>query len=115
MIAWLFPHSEHRFRFTLADSIKYLSLSQATALNFLAPMCAMIWSRYKDNGSCTILDRAGAVIALAGVVMVVQPDGIFSAGETVVRGSEPESHAKIKGVGCGIVGIVGTVVCSGQH
>lgn len=97
-----------------ADSIKYLTLSQATALNFLAPMGAMILSKYMDHGTFNFIDRAGAVIALAGVVMVIQPDNIFQPGETLPLGPKPDTFAKLKGLGCGIVGILGTVV-SREH
>lgn len=94
----------------VADSIKYLTLSSATALNFLAPMGAMILSKYMDNGTFNFIDQAGAIIALAGVVMVVQPDNIFQPGETPPLGPKPDTYAKVKGLGCGIVGILGTVV-----
>lgn len=88
----------------------YLSLSQATALNFLAPMGAMILSRHLDQGNFTFIDRAGGVIALAGVVMVVQPDEIFNAGETLPLGPKPDAYAKFKGMACGLVGVIGTIV-----
>lgn len=95
-----------------ADSIMYLTLSQATALNFLAPMGAMILSKHMDGGNFTLIDRAGAAVALAGVIMVVQPDEIFHSGDTLPLGSRPktEAFAKLKGISCGLVGVLGTIV-----
>lgn len=90
----------------------YLTLSQATALNFLAPMGAMILSKYMDQSNFTIIDRAGAAVALAGVIMVVQPDDVFKPGETLPLGPSADTYAKVKGVACGLVGVLGTVVRS---
>lgn len=88
----------------------YLTLSQATALNFLAPMGAMILFKYMDHSKFTIIDRVGTVVALAGVVMVVQPEGIFQSGETLPLGQVPDTYAKLKGVACGLLGVSGTIV-----
>lgn len=89
----------------------YLTLSQATALNFLAPMGAMILSKYMDHGTFSFIDRAGAGAALAGVVMVVQPEDIFKPEETPVTGGhKTDTYTRWKGLGCGIVGILGTIV-----
>lgn len=96
----------------LADSILYLTLSQATALNFLAPMGAMILSRYTDHGTFSSIDRVGTAVALAGVVMVTQPDGIFRSHEAMPLGPQPDTFAKVKGLACGAVGVLGTTVSS---
>lgn len=94
----------------LTDSILYLTLSQATALNFLAPMGAMMLSKYTDHGTFNSIDRLGTAVALAGVVMVTQPDGIFKRHEAVPFGPKPDNFAKAKGLACGTVGVVGTTV-----
>lgn len=84
-------------------------------MNFLAPMGAMILSKYMDYGSFNFIDRAGAVIALVGVVMVVQPDNVFQPGEALPLGPKLDTYAKLKGLGCGVVGILGTVVRHGHR
>lgn len=94
----------------LLDSISFLTLSQATALNFLAPMGAMILSKYLDHGTFNFTDRIGAAVALAGVVMVVQPEGIFKRTNTLPLGPQPDSFSKVKGLACGAVGVLGTIV-----
>lgn len=70
----------------------------------------MILSKYVDNGNFGFIDRAGAFIALAGVMMIVQPENLFQPGETLPLGSGPETYTKLKGLGFGVVGIIGTVV-----
>lgn len=90
----------------------YLTLSQATALNFLAPMGAMLLFKYTDQGTFSLFDRAGAIIALVGVFMVVQPDGIFKSHRAFHLGPNPDALAKVKGLACGTVGIIGTIVSS---
>ena len=95
-------------------SIIYLTISQATALNFLAPLGAMLMSKYFDHGSFSLTDRVGAVVALAGVVLVVQPDTIFrSTGTTtavLISRSSHETPKQFKGVVCGLIGVAGGVV-----
>lgn len=88
----------------------YLTLSQATALNFLAPMGALILSKYMDHGTFSFIDRAGAVAALAGVVMVVQPEDLFKSAETSLMGPKTDTYTRWKGLGCGVIGILGTIV-----
>ncbi|KAL1872353.1 hypothetical protein Daus18300_004323 [Diaporthe australafricana] len=93
-------------------SIIYLTIAQATALNFLAPMGAMLMSRYFDYGSFSIADRVGAVVALTGVVLVVQPDTIFQSTEiptSIISRSSHETPKQLKGVVCGLIGIAGGV------
>ncbi|PSR93858.1 hypothetical protein BD289DRAFT_451670 [Coniella lustricola] len=92
-------------------SIRYLTLSQATALNFLAPMGAMVISKYMDQGAFSYVDRAGATVALAGVVMVVQPDNILTSGDSLAMMPSPrDTNAKIKGLIWGVFGVFGTMI-----
>lgn len=96
----------------LAASIFYLTLSQATALNFLAPMGAIMLSKYTDHGSFSVIDRVGTAIALAGVVMVTQPEGIFGSHDSGSLGPKPDAFAKVKGLVYGSIGVLGTTVSS---
>lgn len=75
-------------------------------------MGAMTLSKYLDDGTFSRTDRTGACIALAGVVMVVQPDGIFKRTEALPLGPHPDSFAKLKGLSCGAIGVLGTIVSS---
>lgn len=81
-------------------------------MNFLAPMGAMLLSKYTDHGSFSLIDRAGTAIALAGVFMVTQPEGIFGSHESLSLGPKPDAFAKVKGIACGSLGVVGTTVSS---
>lgn len=73
-------------------------------------MGSMILSKYMDHGTFTFIDRGGAILALTGVVMVVQPDNIFQPQETLPLGPQPDTYAKFKGLGFGMVGVLGTMV-----
>ncbi|POS72496.1 integral membrane protein DUF6 [Diaporthe helianthi] len=95
----------------LAYSITYLSLSQATAVNFLAPMCATILSEYIARGTLAIINVAGAILALVGVVLVVQPIQIFDTGYHIADNEQIQDfHEKWKGVMPALVGVVGSTV-----
>ncbi|KAK8004853.1 hypothetical protein PG990_010890 [Apiospora arundinis] len=96
-------------------SISYLSLSEATALNFLAPLGALILTRYLDNGRITITDGVSCAIALVSVVLVLQPEPLF---DKVVRqeasgpanGVSLDPNALLKGTLAGMVAVAGGIV-----
>lgn len=75
-------------------------------------MGAMMLSKYTDHGTFSLIDRVGTAIALAGVLLVTQPDSIFRPHEALPLGPKPDTFAKIKGLACGTVGVLGTVVSS---
>ncbi|TDZ16048.1 putative membrane protein [Colletotrichum orbiculare MAFF 240422] len=109
-------------------SIMYLKLSEATALNFLGPLAAMILTKYMDFGTFEVIDRIGSLVALIGVVLVVQPDGLFdpkpaamvaaTAREAV---SKDASQDRMMGFGFGLLSVCGGAValtairCIGQR
>ncbi|KAF6792034.1 hypothetical protein CSOJ01_14222 [Colletotrichum sojae] len=93
-------------------SIMYLKLSEATALNFLGPLAAMLLSRYLDYGSFEIVDRICALVALMGVIFVVQPDALFGphadssiSAEQIV--AEGRFQGRMMGFGFGLLGVCG--------
>lgn len=78
-------------------------------------MGAMLMSRYFDYGTFSLADRVGAVVALVGVVLVVQPDTIFRPTGVPAAMMSRRSHEtpkQLKGVVCGLVGVAGGVVSS---
>lgn len=82
-------------------------------MNFLAPMGAILMSRYFDCGTFSLTDRIGALVALAGVVLVVQPDTSFQpigASAGLISRTSHETPKQLKGVLCGLVGVAGGVV-----
>ncbi|WYZ46701.1 hypothetical protein EsH8_IX_000926 [Colletotrichum jinshuiense] len=92
-------------------SIMYLKLSEATALNFLGPLAAMILIRFLDYGTFEVIDRIGALVALLGVVLVVQPDVLFGPKPTLISATqmvaEGSSGDQMKGLGFGLIGLCG--------
>lgn len=75
-------------------------------------MGAMLLSKYTDHGSFSVIDRAGTAIALAGVFMVTQPEGIFGSHESLSLAPKPDTFAKVKGLAYGSIGALGTTVSS---
>lgn len=78
-------------------------------------MGTMLMSRYFDYGTFSLVDRVGAVVALVGVVLVVQPDTIFRPTGAPAGTMSQRSHEtpkQLKGVVCGLVGVAGGVVSS---
>lgn len=92
----------------------YLKLSEATALNFLGPLAAMILIRFLDYGTFEVIDRIGALVALLGVVLVVQPDVLFGPKPTLISATqmvaEGSSGDQMKGLGFGLIGLCGGAV-----
>ncbi|WDK23039.1 integral membrane protein DUF6 [Colletotrichum graminicola] len=92
-------------------SIMYLKLSEATALNFLGPLAAMILTRYLHSRTFEVTDRVGALMALLGVVLVVQPDALFGSQPTLTSPTQSSAEAsatsRMTGVGFGLVGVCG--------
>ncbi|OHF03967.1 hypothetical protein CORC01_00829 [Colletotrichum orchidophilum] len=95
-------------------SIMYLKLSEATALNFLGPLTAMIFIRYLDYGTFEVIDRIGAFVALFGVILVVQPDALFgskpalaNAAQSIADGS---TKGRMMGFGFGLISVCGGAV-----
>ncbi|KAK8876861.1 membrane protein [Apiospora arundinis] len=96
-------------------SISYLSLSEATALNFLAPLGTLILTRYLDNGRITITDGVSCAIALVSVVLVLQPEPLFDkvVGQEAsgpANGVSLDPNALLKGTLAGIVAVAGGIV-----
>ncbi|TQN67912.1 putative membrane protein [Colletotrichum shisoi] len=95
-------------------SIMYLKLSEATALNFLGPLTAMVITRYLDSGTFEVVDRIGTVVALLGVILVVQPDTLFGSQSALMsaRQSTADDGAKSRmmGFGFGVMGVIGGAI-----
>ncbi|GKT66977.1 integral membrane protein DUF6 [Colletotrichum tofieldiae] len=95
-------------------SIMYLKLSEATALNFLGPLVAMILTRYLHFGTFEVIDRIGALVALLGVIFVVQPDTLFGSQSTITRIAQSvvdeSAKSRMMGIGFGLISVCGGAV-----
>ncbi|KAK1525824.1 uncharacterized protein CCOS01_08242 [Colletotrichum costaricense] len=95
-------------------SIMYLKLSEATALNFLGPLTAMILIRYLDYGTFEVIDRIGAFVALVGVILVVQPDALFGSNPTLATAAQSVTDGtpkgRMMGFGFGLISVCGGAV-----
>lgn len=84
----------------------YMSLSEATALNSLGPLGSLMLTRYLSFATVQRIDYVGAVGAVVGVVLVVQPE--------TLSGTE-KGHGHVKGLACGVFGVCGGVVSSDSN
>ena len=89
----------------------YLSLSEATALNFLSPLGSLVLARYLSLGAVQWADFIGAVGSLVGVALVARPEGIFGLAETSSTASVGAAgYLKVKGLSFGVFGVCGGMV-----
>jgi drug/metabolite transporter (DMT)-like permease len=88
-------------------SISYLSLSEATAVNFIAPTGAIMLTRYLEDNKIAFLDVIASITALAGVVLVLQP----SKNSTSLSG---DPYAYHKGIVSRVIGVVDGIVSFNQ-
>ena len=88
-------------------SISYLSLSEATAVNFIAPIGAIILTRYLEDSKVAFLDVIASITALLGVFLVLQPAKTLAS-------LSAEPYAYHKGIVSGIIGVAGGIVSFSQ-
>jgi hypothetical protein len=89
----------------------YLSLNEATALNSLGPLGAMILTRYLDTGKIVLMDGISCTLAIVSVVLALQPRSIFGATTGALpRDVSFDSNAGFHGAVYGLVGVVGGIV-----
>ncbi len=93
----------------ISVSMIYLSLSEATALNFLGPLGSLILTRYLSLATVELVDCLGAVGALVGVVLVVQPEDIFGT-RNVERNVSNKTGDLLNGLIFSVLGICGGIV-----
>ncbi|KAH8821794.1 hypothetical protein F5884DRAFT_867961 [Xylogone sp. PMI_703] len=86
-------------------SLIYLPLSEATILNFLAPLGACCMMTFIASGSFTASEVASAILSLVGVMLITQPSLIFGSG----RGNEStlNSGSHLVGFGFAMMGAMG--------
>lgn len=87
----------------------YLSLSEATALNFLSPLGSLVLARYLSLGTVQWADCIGAAGALVGVALVAQPEGMFGMAQMTSTASIT-ADGYVKGMGFGVFGVCGGMV-----
>lgn len=90
-------------------SMIYLTLSEATALTFLGPLGSLILTRFLSFATVRWTDYVGAAGAFLGVMLIAQPEGIFSTLKEVYTVSE-NTEKRLYGLGFGVFGFCGGVV-----
>lgn len=91
-----------------------LTLSEATALTFLGPLGSLILTRFLSFATVKWTDCVGAMGSFLGVMLIAQPEGIFSTSKEVYNVSE-NTHKRLYGLGFGVLGFCGGVVSDESH
>ena len=92
-------------------SIKYLNLSEATALNFISPLGSLILTRWLSFATVQWIDCFGAFGSLVGVALILVPHGMLSQPDDLSYPTQSfEGH--LKGIGFSTLGVCGGVVSS---
>ncbi|TFK38436.1 hypothetical protein BDQ12DRAFT_683659 [Crucibulum laeve] len=94
--------------FGLYYSLQYLSLSDATVLTFLTPMCTAV------SGALFLKERfvpkhaLAGLISLCGVILIARPEFIFGEASKSPGGAERGTPAERLGaVGISLIGVLG--------
>ncbi|KAF4621973.1 hypothetical protein D9613_009250 [Agrocybe pediades] len=97
-------------------SLQYLSLSDATVLTFLAPMCTAIAGALLLGEKFTRKEALAGIVSLVGVVLIARPAALFGSHTVPEGGSAPPGvDAAEKGtprdrliaVGVALIGVLG--------
>ncbi|KAF8883039.1 EamA-like transporter family-domain-containing protein [Infundibulicybe gibba] len=102
--------------FGMYYSLQYLSLSDATVLTFLAPLCTAIAGSLLLNEKFSIREALAGIFSLFGVILIARPAIIFGANSqgrtvtgditnTVVERDTPSQ--RLAAVGIALVGVLG--------
>ncbi|KAF8151747.1 drug/metabolite transporter superfamily [Crassisporium funariophilum] len=92
--------------FGIYYSLQYLSLSDATVLTFLSPMCTAIAASFLLGEVFTIKEALAGMISLVGVVLIARPTFIFGEASHPA-GKEVTSAERLGAVGLSLVGVLG--------
>ncbi|KAE9379513.1 hypothetical protein N431DRAFT_500069 [Stipitochalara longipes BDJ] len=90
------------------SSLQYMPLSEATVLNFLAPLGSCCAVALISSGSFTSVEITSAFLSLTGVILIARPAFLFGTGYSdAISTLKPGSH--ILGIGFAVMGAVGGV------
>ncbi|KAF5319494.1 hypothetical protein D9619_008739 [Psilocybe cf. subviscida] len=87
-------------------SLQYLSLSDATVLTFLAPMCTTVAGSIFLGEKFSHREILAGFVSLIGVVLIARPAAIFgdSAGKSQEKGTPRD---RLIAVGVALIGVLG--------
>lgn len=96
-------------------SLQYLSLSDATVLTFLAPLCTAASGALFLSEKFSRREAFAGLVSLVGVVLIARPPFIFGSGseEPVPEGSdvptkEVTPEQRLLAVGVALIGVLGS-------
>ncbi|KAF8063348.1 EamA-like transporter family-domain-containing protein [Lyophyllum atratum] len=103
-------------------SLKYLSLSEATVLTFLAPLCTGIFGAIFLKEKYTKRQALASVVSLLGVILIARPASLFGNTRPGPRFANPipaqplligilegrKQEKRLIGVGLALIGVLGS-------
>ncbi|CAA7267825.1 unnamed protein product [Cyclocybe aegerita] len=95
--------------FGSCSALRYLSLSDATVLTFLAPMTTAVAGSVFLEERFTVGEALAGVISLGGVVLIARPTAIFGSHD-LPETSDPEGVTpaqRLLAVGAALIGVLG--------
>ncbi|KAF8621952.1 hypothetical protein AX15_007383 [Amanita polypyramis BW_CC] len=84
-------------------SLQYLSLSDATVLTFLSPLCTAVAGALFLHESFRLTQALAGIVSLIGVTLIARPPFIFGNGE-MSKGTAAE---RVIAVGVSLIGVLG--------
>ncbi|KAF8881629.1 drug/metabolite transporter superfamily [Infundibulicybe gibba] len=102
--------------FGIYYSLQYLSLSDATVLTFLAPLCTAIAGSLLLGEKFSVREALAGIFSLFGVILIARPAFIFGAGSqdgtlagdiVNVAMEKSTSSQRLVAVGVALVGVLG--------
>ncbi|KAF9441544.1 drug/metabolite transporter superfamily [Macrolepiota fuliginosa MF-IS2] len=105
--------------FGIYFSLQFLSLSDATVLTFLAPLCTSVTGALFLGEKFTRREAFAALLSLVGVILIARPPFIFGSNNTQIPDvihqgdntdaptNEVTPEERLIAVGVGLVGVLG--------
>ncbi|EAU83503.2 integral membrane protein DUF6 [Coprinopsis cinerea okayama7 len=92
-------------------SLQYLSLSDATVLTFLSPMCTAIAGAMFLGEHLRVSQLVAGVFSLGGVVLIARPPWLFGDSSQHNVGDEDVTPAqRLTAVGVALIGVLGATL-----
>ncbi|KAJ7280288.1 DUF6-domain-containing protein [Mycena rebaudengoi] len=87
-------------------SLQYLSLSDATVISFLAPICTAVCGSVLLKETFTRREALAGIFSLFGVVLIARPEFLFGSLDSKTEGSVEGQH-RMLAIGIALSGVLG--------
>ncbi|KAJ3500380.1 hypothetical protein NLJ89_g9823 [Agrocybe chaxingu] len=88
-------------------SLEYLSLSDATVLTFLSPMCTAIAGTIFLGENFTRREAFAGIVSLVGVILIARPTALFGESAHAPQVEKGTPTDRLVAVGVALIGVLG--------